>query len=206
MPGHFESWWERVRQGRLPLWIKIVYGLYLCVQVPVYWREYGPTVFLWASDIALFVVFAALWLENRLLNSMMLIGVLPFELAWILDFLAGSQLFGMASYMFDADLPLYLRSLSLYHVMLPVIMIFILCRLGYDRRALMTQTLLVWLVLPVTYLVSDPADNINLVFGLGKEPQTSLPPLLYLSLEMILLPVVIYLPAHLVMQRLVSRQ
>ena len=206
MPERHEAWWARAWRGRIPLWLKIVYSLYLCVLVPVYWREYGPTNFLWASDIALFVVFTAVWLENRLLNSMMVIGVLPFELAWILDFMTGSQLLGMATYMFDAELPLYLRALSLYHVALPVVMIFLLCRLGYDRRALMSQTLLVWLVLPVTYLVTDPADNINLVFGLGKEPQTSIHPLVYLGLEMIILPVLICLPAHLVLQRLVGRR
>ena len=138
--------------------------------------------------------------------EMMVIGVLPFELAWILDFVTGSRLLGMATYMFDAELPLYLRALSLFHIMLPVVMIFLLYRLGYDRRALMTQTLLIWVVLPVTYLVTNPADNINLVFGLGKEPQTFLHPLLYLSLEMVLLPVVICLPAHLVLLRLVGRR
>lgn len=206
MPGQHEDWWARAWRGRIPLWVKIVYSLYLCVLVPVYWREYGPTNFLWASDIALFAVFAAVWLENRLLNSMMVIGVLPFELAWILDFMTGSQLLGMASYMFDADLPLYLRSLSLYHMVLPVVMIFLLYRLGYDRRALVTQTLLIWVVLPVTYMVTNPADNINLVFGLGKEPQTSLHPLFYLGLEMILLPVVICLPGHLVLLRLAGRR
>jgi hypothetical protein len=196
----------RLGRRQVPLWVKIVFSVYLCVLVPIYWREYGPTNFLWASDIALFVIFAAVWLENRLLNSMMVIGVLPFELAWILDFATGSQLLGMASYMFDAELPLYLRLLSLYHMMLPVVMIFLLYRLGYDRRALVAQTMLIWVILPVTYLVTSPADNVNLVFGLGKEPQTALHPLLYLSLEMILLPVVICLPVHLVMQWVVGRR
>jgi hypothetical protein len=204
--GHHEMWWMPVVRGRIPLWIKILYSLFVCVLVPVYWREFGLPHFLWASDIALFVVLAALWLENRLLNSMMAIGVLPFELAWNLDFLTGPQLIGMASYMFDAKLPLYLRGLSLFHMMLPPVMIFMLYRLGYDRRALLAQTVLVWVILPVTYLVTDPADNINLVFGLSKEPQTYMHPLLYLILEMILLPVVICLPAHLVLQRVVGRR
>jgi hypothetical protein len=195
-----------VGRKRIPLWIKIFYSLFLCVLVPVYWRDLGLAHFLWASDIALFVIFAALWLESRLLNSMMAIGVLPFELAWNLDFLTGPQLIGMASYMFDAKLPLYLRGLSLFHMMLPPVMIFMLYRLGYDRRALLAQTVLVWVILPVTYLVTDPAANINLVFGLSKEPQTYMHPLLYLILEMILLPVVICLPAHLVLQRVVGHR
>ncbi len=63
-----------------------------------------------------------------------------------------------------------------------------------------------YLVLPLTYLVTEPAENINLVFGLGKEPQTFMHPLLYLALEMILLPLVICLPMHLLLQRLVGHR
>ena len=194
-----------VGRGRIPLWIKITYGLFLCILVPVYWHEYGPSNFLWASDIALFIVFVAVCFENRLLNSMMAIGVLPFELAWNLDFfasLAGFRPLGMTSYILNVELPLYLRGLSLFHVMLPIVIIFMLRRLGYDRRALLAQTLLVWVVLPITYLATGPADNINFVFGLGKEPQTVVHPLLYLMLEMILVPVVICLPAHLFLRSL----
>ena len=197
------GWQARLVGKRVPLWIKIVYSLYLCVLVPAYWREYGPTNFLWASDIALFVVFAAVWLESPLLNSMMVIGVLPFELAWIVDFFAGSQLIGMAQYMFDVELPLFLRLLSLFHIMLPIVMIYLLCRLGYDRRALIAQTLLCWLVLPATYLLTKPVDNINLVYGLGMEPQTLINPLLYLGLQMIFVPIIVFIPAHLVIQHIV---
>lgn len=206
MTGSPKARWMRAERGKVPLWIKVAYTLFLCVLVPVYWRGFGPTNFLWASDIALFITFVALWLESRLLNSMMAVGVLPFELAWGVDFLfeaiTGVHLTGMTQYMFNPELPLYLRGLSLYHFMLALVMILLLFRLGYDRRALIAQSVLVWIVLPVTYLVTDPADNINLVFGLGTEPQTVLPPLAYLGLEMILVPVIICLPVHLVLRRL----
>ena len=147
----------------------------------------------------MFVILAALWSESPLLNSMMAIGVLPFEIVWVYDLLTGSRLLGMVSYMFEAERPLYLRGLSLFHVILPVIMILLLRSLGYDRRALLAQTLLTWIVLPVTYVVTDPADNVNLVFGF-REPQGAIPPLLYLALEMILVPVVVLWPTHLVLQ------
>jgi hypothetical protein len=173
--------------------------------VPVYWQHYGPANFLWASDIALFFVLVALWSEAPLPNSMMAIGVLPFEIAWTVDFLTGSRLLGVASYMFDAGRPLHLRGLSLFHVALPVIMIFLLRRLGYDRRALAAETLLTWIVLPVTYLVTDPLDNVNLAFGLGRAPQTLIHPLLYLALETSLLPIVVCWPGHLVLRRLFGR-
>jgi hypothetical protein len=107
--------------------------------------------------------------------------------------------------MFDESLPLYLRALSLYHLTLPPLILFLLLRLGYDRRALVVQTLLAWIVLPLCYLVTDPADNINFVFGPGKEPQTLLPPLLYLALEMVLAPLIIFLPLHLLLRRLLGK-
>jgi hypothetical protein len=44
-------------QGKIPLWIKLFITLFLCVLVPVYWRNFGPANFLWGSDIALFLRF-----------------------------------------------------------------------------------------------------------------------------------------------------
>ena len=185
----------------IPLWIKLLYSSFLCVLVPVYWRHYGPANFLWASDLALFFVLAALWLERPLPSSMMAIGVLPFEVLWVVDSLAGSELIGMAAYMFEAERPLYLRALSLFHVLLPVMLLFLLRRLGYDPRALPAQTLLIWIVLPLTYLLTDPADNINLAFGFGLEPQTRVHPLLHLGSAMLLLPALVCWPMHRLMQR-----
>jgi hypothetical protein len=172
------------------------------VLVPVYWQAYGPANFLWASHFALLFVLVSLWSERTLPNSMMAVGVLPFELAWSLDLLSGARLLGVTSYMFEPERPLYLRGLSLFHLVLPPLMLFLLLRLGYNRRALAAQTLLTWIVLPVTYLVTDPADNVNLVFGFGREPQAVIPPRLHLALEMVLLPLAICWPSHLVLQRL----
>ncbi len=77
MFGWEVAWRTLVGRGRVPLWMKVLYGLFLCVLAPIYWRHYGLVNFLWASDIALFLVFAAAWLEKPLLNSMMAIGVMP---------------------------------------------------------------------------------------------------------------------------------
>ncbi len=189
------------RVGRIPPSLKLAYGVFLLVLVPVYWRHYGPANFLWASDIALLLVFVSTCLERPLPNSMIAIGVVPFEIVWTLDFLSGAQWIGFTSYMFDAERPLYLRGLSLFHLALPVLVLFLLRRLGYDRRALKAQTLLVWIVLPVTYLVTDPADNVNLAFGFGRGPQTAMPPLLHLALAMILIPALVCWPCHLLLQR-----
>jgi len=41
----------------IPLGLKIIYTLFVCALVPVYWRQYGPANFLWFSDIALLAGF-----------------------------------------------------------------------------------------------------------------------------------------------------
>ena len=184
-----------------PLWLTLPYTVFVAVLVPVYWHHYGPANFLWFSDIALFAVLIGLWTGNRLLVSMMAVGVLPLELLWTVDFVTLGALTGTTEYMFDEDLPLYLRLLSLFHLVLPPLIVWMLLRQGYNARALPAQTVLLWIVVPLTWLVSAPADNINYVYG-PTEPQTAIPPLAYLALYMAVVPVVVFLPMHLLLKRL----
>ena len=48
--------------------------------------------------------------------------------------------------MFDPDKPRYLRALSLFHIVLPLTLLWLVARLGYDARALVAQTMLAWIV------------------------------------------------------------
>jgi hypothetical protein len=185
----------------IPLWLTLAYGLTVPIVAVVYWRSYGPANFLWLSDVALGFTFAALLTGDRLVASMPAVGVLALELAWTIDFLTGGRIIGLAAYMFDTKLPLYLRALSLFHLALPPTLVFLLYRLGYDRRALIYQTLLTWIILLVTYVATEREQNINWVFGPGSKPQRLLPPPLYLALEMAALPLFVFLPTHLILAR-----
>ena len=184
----------------IALGLKIAYTLFLAVLVPVYWAHYGPRNFLWFSDIALLGAGAALWLESPLLASMMVLAVLLPECAWNLDFfgrlLTGHRMFGMSAYMFERERPRFIRALSLFHVPLPVGLVWLVHRLGYDRRAWLGQSLLALVVLPVSYWLTDPVENVNWVHGLGA-PQRRLPPWLYLALLIVAFALVLYLPPHL---------
>lgn len=193
-------------RARISLWLKIPYTLFVAVLVPVYTAEYGAQNFLWYSDVALLVMTAALWLESRLLASMMSVGFLLPELVWVADFLATIALrrpvLSVAGYMVDPSIPLHLRGLSLFHLMLPPVMLWCLYRLGYDRRALCFQTPVTWGLLLATFLFTDPEANINWAFGLGAEPQHRIPPPLYLALMMIAAPLLLHLPTHVALSRL----
>jgi len=159
----------------LPLWIKLASTLFVAVLVPVYWREYGPLNFLWFSDIALFSMVAALWLESSLLASMMVLAIGLPETAWNVDFwgrlATRRRLLGMADYMFDAAIPAFVRALSLFHVWMPVVLLWMVYRLGYDRRAWALQSLVALVVFPLARVLTPPADNVNWVYGPGGTPR-----------------------------------
>ncbi len=191
----------------LPLWLKLLYTLFLCIQIPTYMVFHGPANFLWGSDIALILIGFALWTESRLLASMMATAVLLVESLWTLDFLCrlafGPDALPIVGtrYMFNAETPLPVRGLSLFHAALPVIAAWMVYRLGYDRRGLLCQTLFAWLVLPLTYAITDPSASINWVYGFGPEPQTIVPGPLWVVFLMVLIPAVLYVPAHLLLRR-----
>ncbi len=191
---------------QIPFWLKVSVTLFVCVVVPVYCVQYGPGNFLWFSDLALLLAVPALWFESALLASMMALSVGVLELAWIADFLVrlvtGTSIFGLSAYMFDSKILLSIRALSLFHVVLPVLLIWIVFRLGYDTRALIAQTLAAWIVLLLSYQLTKQTDNVNWVYGFGNKPQRRMPPLLHLAMMMVLFPLVIYLPTHLVMNAL----
>lgn len=189
----------------IPLWFKIAYTLFVCVLVPIYWRRYGPANFLWFSDIALLVTMPALWLESPLLASMMALAVTLPEVAWNVDFFVrlttGASLMGLSGYMFDRTIPLFIRALSLFHVGLPLILVWMLYRLGYDKSAFLPQTLVAAIVLPLSYLFGDPQRNINWVYGFGERPETRIPALWFLAFLILMFPLAIYLPTHLVLDK-----
>jgi hypothetical protein len=189
----------------IPLWIKLAYTAFTVVTVTVYVRRYPLWNFLWFSDIALIATVPALWLESSLLASMMLVGVLLPELLWngafFIRLLTGVRLFGLTDYMFDSTKPRYLRAISLFHVFLPLLLLWMVARLGYHPDAFLWQTALAWIVLPLSYFLGDPkVENLNWVYGWTSRQQTRMPPLAYLGLMTIGFPLLIFLPTHLILK------
>ena len=186
---------------------RVLFTALVAVIVPVYLVKYGPANFLWFSDIGLLGIFAAVWLENAFLGSMMALAVLLPETLWIISFLSGALMRGrsvssLAAYMFDASIPLYLRLLSsAFHFALPPGALWLVYRYGYDESALVAQTLLAWLVLPLTLWLAPPEKNVNWVRGFGHPPRSPLPLPLHFALLMLIYPLVIYLPTHWLLMR-----
>ncbi|MGH8562076.1 MAG: membrane-associated protein [Nevskiales bacterium] len=172
--------------------------------VVIYWRKYGPANLLWFSDIALLGGLPALWLENGLIASTLTVGLLLPETLWNLSYfgrlLSGRRITGLTDYMFETDRPLWLRMLSLFHVPLMPVLVWVVWRMGYDPHALPAMLLLCWIVMPVCYCFTEPVRNVNWVFGPGGEGvRTRMHPLAYLAMLMFLIFPPIYAVTHLLL-------
>jgi hypothetical protein len=182
-------------EGLVPLWLKVAYGVFVPLLIVVYWPRYGPSNFLWLSDIALFFAAAAVILESPLLASMPAVGVLPLEIFWTIDFILLGR-FGLTSYMFDAKYPLWLRAISLFHLALPPTLIWMLYKFGYDPRAYPAQVALTIVVLVFCYAFTDPEKNINWVYGPGEKPQRKISPRLYFAILVPVITLGVVTPMH----------
>jgi hypothetical protein len=199
--------------SRLPLWLKLAYTAFMAVLVPVYWRNYGPTNFIYFCDVALIITLVGIWIESPLLVSMCAVGILASQALWVVDFLSnliGVPLTGMTDYMFAADHSLFLRSLSLFHGWLPFLLVYLVWRLGYDRRALAAWTAVAWALVLICFFFMPPPRpdpgltpvNINYVWGMSDTAaQQWMPPAVWVAGLIVLLPVLLYVPVHFLLRR-----
>jgi hypothetical protein len=199
------------RSHRIPWALKLALTAFVAAQASFYWSAYGPTNFLYFCDVALFLALISVLTEKRLPASMAAVGILVPQSLWVIDFvgtLLGHPLVGMTAYMFQDSQPLYARAISLFHGWLPFLLLFVLSRLGYDRRALPAWTVLGWglMLIAFVWLPAPPAPldqpnlpvNVNYVYGMSDDqPQQWMPPLAWLTLVMTGLPLLFYLPTHL---------
>ena len=203
--------------GRLPLWLKLAYTAFMAVLVPVYWRNYGPTNFLYFCDVALMITLVGIWIESPLLVSMCAVGILASQALWVVDFLSnliGVPLTGMTDYMFAADHSLFLRGLSLFHGWLPFLLVYLVWRLGYDRRGFPAWTALAWVLVLICFFFMPPPRpdpgltpvNINYVWGMSDTAaQQWMPPAVWVAGLIVLLPALLYVPVHFLLRRFMPK-
>ena len=205
-----------VRKRKIPLAAKVAVAIFLAVLVPVYLSTYGPTNFLWFCDAALVLTVVGMWLESPLLISMCAVGILLPQCLWLVDFgvnLLGFHFLNLTSYMFDPHLSHFTRGLSLFHGWLPLLLVWLLFRLGYDKRALPAWTVLVAALGFACYFFTPPAGahlananipiNINYLYGFNdQQPQHWVNQNLYVVLWLGVLWLVAFLPTHLALRKI----
>lgn len=188
----------------IPLAFKLAYTAFVLYVVAVWWKHYGWKNFLWFSDIAFIGAVPALWFENAVLASVLTVAVLLPELLWNVDYagrlLLRRRITGLTDYMFEPERPLILRALSLFHVPLPLVLLWMVAAYGYAGRfALPGAIVLAAVVLPWSRWVSDAQENINWTYGPGARRST-LPGPAYVALLFAVFVVAVFVPTHLLLR------
>ena len=169
------------------------------VWAPIYWREYGSQNFLFFCDLGNLFIAAGLWLESPLILSWQACSLLLFQSLFSVDLAAalvsGHHPIGGTEFMFDPQVALWIRLLSLFHVVTPPLLLWAIWRLGYDGRGWKYQTLTAWIVVPINYFWR-PQYDVNWARGPFFREQHAVPGLVYLLGYLIIVPAVVYFPTH----------
>lgn len=192
------------RQG-FPLWIRWAAGIWLLIWFPAYWHAWGLANFLHLCDLAVFLTCAGLWTDNALLLSSQAVNSLLVDFAWTLDavwtVVAHHHLIGGTEYLFDPRVALWIRLLSLFHVILPPLLLWALCRTGYDRRAWALQSAIAVAAF-IARRFTDPAANINFAFTDPFWHRSVGPAPVHVVASILFMAIVVYLPTHLALSRI----
>jgi hypothetical protein len=98
--------------------------------------------------------------------------------------------------MFNPELPRWLRGVSLFHVAILPVLVWMVAAWGYPDESLPAAVVLALVVLPASYALGSPEKNLNWVYGLGGRRQHRFPPLVYLAMLTAAFIVLIFLPTH----------
>jgi hypothetical protein len=189
----------------IPLWFKLAYTAFVLYVMAVWWKHYGWKNFLWFSDIAFIGAVPAMWLESAPLSSVLTVAVLVPELLWNVDYalrlLLRRRITGLTDYMFEPERPLLLRGLSLFHVPLPLVLLWLIAAYGYDASVgLPGAVALAAIVLPWSRIVSTSEKNINWTYGFGAQhvrwPAWVFVPVLFLGFVLF-----VFLPTDWILRR-----
>ena len=198
-----------VRRHKIPIAVKLIYSAFVVVLVPYYWVTYSPWNFLFFCDLGCRSAAVAL-LDGGSVAGEPAHGGLGSCRSSV-----GTRLPDRGADHGDDQLHVRPQAAVVragpvpsFHGRLPFLLLWMVWRLGYDRRALLGWTLMTWAVLLVSFFLAPPppapaenpklAVNLNYVHGLSYDkPQTVMSPVLWLGIMMVGFPLVLYLPTHL---------
>ncbi len=181
---------------------------WLAVYLPSYAVAYGFANFLFLCNLGVMLTAGALLAGSRLVLSSQAVAAPVIGIAWALDagwrVATGHHLYGGTEYMWDPQYPLFTRLLSLYHLAWPVLVVVLVRRAGYDRRAWPLQAGIAAVALVVCRFFTAPAENINFAFRDPLFDHAFAPAALHLSVVFVMLAGVAYGLTHVLLVRFAS--
>jgi hypothetical protein len=179
--------------------------VWLVFWLTVYWRSWGSLNFLHLCDIAEILSCVGFVTDSPLLISSQAVASLLVDAAWALDAgwtaVLGYHLIGGTEYLFDPSHVLWVRLLSLFHLALPVLLLWAVHRLGYDRRGFPLQ-LAIALPAFIASRFAPAAQNINYAFTDPFFHRSWGPAPFHILVVFLFMLLVVYLPTHLVLKRI----
>jgi hypothetical protein len=195
-------------QNAIPGWLRWVALLWLVVWFPAYWHAWGAKNFLQMCDIAVILTCVALWTKSDLLISSQAISSLFVCIAWALDagwkLILGHHLIGGTEYLFDESKPLWIRLLSLYHLVLPALLLWLLYRMGYDRRGWALQSAIAVPVF-IASRYASPQKNMNFALADPFFRRQWGPAPVHLLVIWLFMVFVVYMPTHSLLRKLFAQ-
>ncbi len=183
-------------------------ALWLLVYLPAYQSAYGTRNFLFLCNIGVILTAVGLIARSRLLLSSQAVAAPVIALVWALDvgwkLVTGDFLFGGVAYMWDTGYPLFARLLSLYHLVWPLLLWYVLRRIGYDPRGWPLQAGIAALAIVAGRLLAPAAENINFAWTDPFFGRQFGPAALHLAFCWALLSGVAYGATHWLLRRMFS--
>lgn len=141
-----------------------------------YGLAFGAHVFLWLCCLGNVLLLWGVWSRGNRVVSVTAVLVLGVQLCYAVDLVSrlarGVGVWGAVDSLFDVQRPLALRLLSLYHVVVPALLVWLLRRRGYWRGAVFAALAVTGVVFAlslqwVSALPAWPSFELNLNFVAG---------------------------------------
>lgn len=189
----------RTSGSPFPLCVRIAAIAWLIVWATTYEIYWGASSFLYLCDIAVVLTCIGLAANDALLISSQAVSSVLIDSLWAVDVMmrlfAHTHIIGGTEYLFDQHYPAWVRSMSLFHVVLPPLLLWAVRRTGYDRRGFQLQALIAALAMIASRFV-DPSKNVNFAFTGPLVNKQWGPVPVHLACMFFGLVLVIYWPTH----------
>jgi hypothetical protein len=178
--------------------------LWLLVWLPVNLKTWGWQNMVHFCDVGAVIACLGIWMQIPLLFSSQAVGSLLVGLLWGLDvgwrLVTGHHLVGGTEYMWDERYALWIRLLSTFHLGLPLMLLWAMWKMGYDRRALALQSVIAAVLLIFSRFLS-PALNMNYAFRDPLFHRAWGPAPVHLAVILVGTVALLYWPTHALLSR-----
>jgi len=190
--------------AKYPQWMRWITLAWFALWFPMYWRTWGAANFVHLCDVAVILTSIGMWTNSSLLISSQAVGAFVVDVAWAADatsrIVLGHALFPGNEYLTNPHYPLWIRSLTIFHLVMPALLLWGIYRMGYNRRGYALQCAIALLVFIVARF-TQPSANIDFAFSDPFFHRAWGPAPAHVLFTWLFMVVVVYAPTHLLLKR-----